>query len=475
MPESAQAVSSPVASQLRRELGLWDIVLFNIAAVVAVRWIASAARIGPSALALWLLAVLFFFLPCALTVTELATRFPAEGGYYVWTREAFGEWHGFACGWIAWWSNLVYFPNLALAITGMGVYMAGPRYLWLSENRWFLLAGSLVIFWIPVLTNLVGLRVGKWTENVGGLALGLAGALLVGAGILYWARSASATSFAASQLVPNWSFHELNYWSQIAFALVGIELAPVMSEEMRHPQRDIPRAALLSSFAIAAIFMLGTAALLLILQARDVNVVTGVVQAVQAAGERMNAPWLGPVMAVTTVVGLTGQLGAWVTGAARLPFVIGLDRRLPAAFGRVHPRWRTPHVALLVQGIVSTVLLLMSQIGETARGAYLLLVDMSVIAALVYYVYFFLALIRLRHDPRRGSAPAHVLVPGGQPGVILVGGIGAVVTLLAIALALAPPPDTASVWLFELKSVGGTLLALGVGAVFYFRRRGTAT
>jgi len=456
---------------LRRELGLWDLVLFNIAAVVGVRWIASAAHVGPSSLVLWVLATLLFFLPCALAVTELATRFPAEGGYYVWTRQAFGEWHGFACGWMAWWSNLVYLPNLAIAITAMAPYLAGPRWLWLAENRTFLVAGSLVVFWIPTLAHLVGLGVGKWTQNLGAVATILAGLLLVGAGVAVWNTAGAANSFAPSTLVPAWSLEKLNFWSQIAFALVGIELVAVLCSEVRHPKRDIPRAAFLSSFLIAGIFLLGTAALLIVLPAAEVNVVTGVVQGVEAAGGTLGAPWLGPLMGALVIAGLTGQLGAWVSGMARLPFVIGIDRRLPAAFGRIHPRWGTPHVALLVQAGAATVLLLVAQVGETARGAYLLLVDLTVAATLIPYVYLFLALLRLRRDPERGSDPGQVLIPGGRAGLIAAGIAGAAVSLLAIGLSLVPPHGVRSVWWFELKTVGGTLLALGVGAVFYFRSR----
>jgi amino acid transporter len=458
-------------AQLRRELGLRDLVLFNIAAVVGVRWLAAAAHVGPSGLVLWALAAALFFLPCALTVAELATRFPSEGGYYVWTRHAFGEWHGFVCGWMAWWSNLVYFPNLALAIVGMAVYIAGPQYAWLGEDRRFALAASLAVFWIPTITNVVGLRVGKWTQNIGGMATNATGVLLVILALAIWRSGGAPNSFAAREWIPSWNFEKLNFWSQIALALVGIELSSLMSAEMKHPQRDIPRAIVLSTFAIAGLLMLGTGALLFLLPAEQINVVTGVVQGAQAAGEKLGAAWVGRVAALLASAGLTGQLGAWVAGSARLPFVIGIDGRLPAILGRVHPRWATPHVALLAQGAISTVLLLVAQIGETARGAYLILVDLTVIASLLPYVYFFAALIKLRNDPERGQRPEHVLVPGGHAGVFAIGGIGAAVTLLAMALALVPAPGTSSVWLFEFKAIGGTLLALAAGAYFYSRRR----
>ena len=74
--------------KLQRALSLRDLVLFNIVAVIGLRWLATSAKAGPSALVLWLLAALFFFVPQGLAVVELSSRFPNEGGIYVWTRGA---------------------------------------------------------------------------------------------------------------------------------------------------------------------------------------------------------------------------------------------------------------------------------------------------------------------------------------------------------------------------------------------------
>ncbi len=451
------------APALRRELGLADLVLLNVAAVVSVRWIAAAAHVGPGVLLLWLLAILLYFLPCALAVVELATRFPGEGGYYLWTREAFGARHAFVCGWMAWWSNLVFFPNLALAASGAAIY------LWAGENRAMVLALSLLIFWVPVLTNIAGLRIGKWGPNLGGACTVLAGAVLIGsAGLVAW-RYGAANSFAPAALRPAWDHDKLNFWSQIALALVGIELGAVLGGEVKRPLRDLPRAAFLASFAIAALFVLGAAAILILVPAADVNIVTGVVQAAQAAGAKLGAPWLAPWMAVVVTLALTGNLASWVAGAARLPFVIGLDRHLPAAFGRVHPRFGTPHVALLAEGVAGTILLLAAQVGETARSAYLLLVDLTILATMIPYLYQFAALLRLARDPLRGSRPEHVLVPGGRPGLLAAGCSGFGTTLLAALLSVVPPPGVAGAWWFAAKTLGGTLAALCIGWLFYLR------
>src|SRR5881275_2033253 len=137
-------MSQPSAKPgLRRELNFWDVLLFNIAAVLGPRWVAAAAHNGTSSISLWVLAALLFFLPTAFIIVELATRFPAEGGLYVWTREAFGDFHGFVAGWCYWVYTLLYFPGLLMASMAMSVYIGGPKYAALADNKMYLIPASI--------------------------------------------------------------------------------------------------------------------------------------------------------------------------------------------------------------------------------------------------------------------------------------------------------------------------------------------
>lgn len=442
MPEAQPA--------LRRELGLWDLVLFNIAAVVGIRWLAAAAHAGPASISLWILAAVFFFIPSALAVSALTAKFPEEGGLYAWTRRSFGDWHGFLCGWCYWLSNLFYFPNLLLAGIGMAVYAFGQRYTPLADNRAFVVSVSLAVLWLATLTNLVGMKVGKWTQDLGGFSTYAAGLLLVILGLIVWAGHGSATRL---QIVPAWNWEKVNFWSQIAFAFGGLELGAIMGGEIRNPERTVPRAAWISGSAIAAFYVLGTLAIMTLLPAGRVNILTGLTQAGAAAAGRLSIVWLAPVLAVLITLGITGQLGAWLSGGARVPFAIGLDRYLPAAFGELHPRWRTPHIAILTQGVACTVFLLAMQLGETLRIGYQLLVDMTVITYFIPFLYLFGA--ALRHGLRWSALS------------------GLLVTAAGIAFSLAPPGGVGSVWLFESKLAGGCLLLIAAGRMAFSRGKRT--
>src|SRR5215204_5677953 len=113
-------ISHPVPSNdggLRRDLGLADLVWFNILIVLGVQGIAMSAHIGPVAILLHLLAAVCFFVPFVNVVASLSRRFPGGGGFYAWIREAFGLFPAFVCGW-SWWLGVLFFlPVMLLAAT----------------------------------------------------------------------------------------------------------------------------------------------------------------------------------------------------------------------------------------------------------------------------------------------------------------------------------------------------------------------
>ncbi len=444
-------MSPSPAPALRRELRLWHLVLFNLSAIAGVRWLAAAAHAGPGSLTLWLLAAAAFFLPSALVVSSLSARFPEEGGFYIWTKHAFGPWHGFLCAWLYFVSNILYFPTLLLSGVAMASYMFGQSGVRYSENPVYAIPVTVAVLWLAFLVNLVGLRVGKWPGLLGGVSTYLIAALLCSFGLVVAWRFGSATHF---QFIPEASWDNLNFWSQIALAMTGLELAPILAGEIHNPGKNIPRAAWLSGFLGAGFYMAGTAAMLVLLAPERISPMTGLAQAGNLAGSRLGASWLSPVFALLITLGVIGQLTTYIAGNTRLPFAIGLDRYLPEAFAKLHPRWHTPHVSILTQAILSTLFLLLTELGENLRAAYQILVDMVVIATLIPFVYIF--------------------ATGFKYGQRLAGAAGAIIAGIAVVLSCSPPPGIASVWLFELKIIGGTLLLALAGRVIFVRSRGAA-
>src|SRR5665213_1504771 len=140
-------VAAPVP-QLHRTLGTFDLVLLNVAAIIGLRWLSGAAQIGPSSLTLWPAGMITFLVPSALTVLELSSRLPGEGGVYLWSKAAFGDLHGFIAGWSYWIANLVFFPSLLLFGAGAFLYIHGGTWLELADNPIYTGTFCLSVLWL---------------------------------------------------------------------------------------------------------------------------------------------------------------------------------------------------------------------------------------------------------------------------------------------------------------------------------------
>ena len=451
-------------------MGFWDVLLFNIATVLGPRWIAAAGHNGTSSISLWVIAAVFFFVPGAFVINELSSRFPDEGGLYVWAKEAFGDFHGFVAGWTYWIYTVFYFPGLLLASASMSAYILGEKGAALSQDQTFLLTVSLVLLVVAVVLNIIGLNVGKWLQNAGGVGTYLPLLMLVGVALLVYFRQGSATQFTWANMAPTWNWDTVNFWSQIAFAFTGLELVSAMSEEVRDPRRTLPRAVFGAGAMIAFMYVVGTFAILSLVPAAALDPKSGVFHAITLGSVVLKVGVLGILAALLVTVGNAGGVGSTVAGIARVPFVVGIDRYLPSAFGKIHPKWKTPYISILVQAGVSGAILLLSQIkSETVQAAYQMLIDAAIILYFIPFLYMFAGVLKLSGRKDRTENLHAVLVPGGQVGLWLSGILGFVVVLIGIFVSLVPPGDAANKWSFELRLVGGTAISILLGLVLYWR------
>ena len=463
--------------ELPRTLTLRDLVLLNVVAVLSIRWLATSAAAGPSSLVLWVCAALFFFIPQGLAVADLSARFPDEGGIYAWTKRAFGEGHGFLCGWCYWINNVLYYPSLLLSGAVIATYAFGMGDSGLGDRWTYVLPVTLAAMWLAVLLNVLGLRVGKWLHNIGAFGSYLPGVVIVVLGAVAVLTRPPANPFTPETLIPDMSkISELNLWAAVAFAFAGLELSATLGGEIRDPRRILPQSVLLAAPLIVLVYIAGTGAILWLVPQKEVNLVSGLLQGI-AAGAKGLGPivaWVVPFAAAANALGNLGCVGAWLTGCARVAFVVGLDRYVPAAFGRIHPRWGTPYVAILVQAALATIFLFVSVAGKgtTVEKAYLVLLDTMLLVYFIPYCYMFLTFlvfgIGRRADARAGDPPRRPVR------TLVVGLSGLAVTIFAMVVATIPPPGTTEPWLFELKVLGGATAFVAAGGLLYWRARRVA-
>ena len=437
-----------VKPTLKRELGLRDLTLFAITCITSARWIPIAAHAGPGSVTLWFLAAVLFMVPLAVAVAALVAKYPGAGGLYLWTRQEFGAWPGFLCFWVYWMGIASLFPTAALLYIKVGFSMFGPLFARLGDNRFYLLAATVALIWVALGSNLIGLKVGKWTENIGALATWALGVLLVAVAWMVWMRRGSATPI---QILPKWSWGTVNFWAAIAYATSGMEGPGMMAGEIREPERTMRWAGWIASGFATAFYVSATVAFLVVLAPENISELNGFAEMGNSAGLLLGATWISPLIAMLVVASGVGFVGGLGTATSRLPFAAGVDRLLPAAFGRVHPRWGTPYVSILALGLVATLLLVVYQLGDTLRVAYDELVSLMVITGFLPYLYIF------------GSA--------WKAGKRLSAVSGSAITALALFCAMVPPAEITNVWLFEGKLAGGTVAVVASAWLVYRRRK----
>ena len=448
----------------RQAMGFRDLVLFYVITGISLRWIATAAAAGPSSIVIWIGAWLCFYTPLALCVLELSSRYPNEGGLYVWTKRAFGDFSGFMSAWTYWTSNLPYFPAV--------LYFAASNILFMREQAWghltnsprFYIIFSLLTLSAATLLNVLGLNVGKWLHNIGALAMWIPVGIVIVMGLIAWHRYGSATSFTLKSMVPSTHLNDVIFWSVLTFAFGGCETASFMGEEIKNARRTIPFALLFGGVTVTLCYIVGTVCVLLALPSSEVSSLQGLVQAVSKTSSRVGFPGVLPLAAFLIALSNVGAAGAYLAAVARLPFVAGLDHFLPAAFGKLHPKWKTPWVALLTQFVLGALFIFLGQAGTSVKGAYDVLVSMGVIVYFIPYLYLFAAMIKLQRE----SAGAEVIrVPGGRGIAKLAAVVGLVTTTATIALSLIPQPDEPNKVLALFKIVGGTAALLLIGVWLY--------
>jgi len=170
---TATTGSEPPQPHLKREIGLLDLTLFYVVSGLSLRWIATAAASGPSSLVVWIFAWIGFFLPLAASVLELSSRYPQEGGLYVWAQQCFGDFAGFIAAWTYAMSNLPYFPAVLYFAAGSALFVGGSRgsLLALSNESGYFMTFSLVALGGITLLNIRGVKPGKWLNNAGALGM----------------------------------------------------------------------------------------------------------------------------------------------------------------------------------------------------------------------------------------------------------------------------------------------------------------
>jgi glutamate:GABA antiporter len=472
---SSAASAAPASTgqpHLKRVLGKHDLVLLFVVAVFNLNVLPSIAANGGVTIWLWIISLILFFWPQGIAVIELAHRYPGEGGVYLWAKEVFGDFHGFLSGWCYWTNNMMYVPTVMLYFVGVSVFVLGAGHEGLADNKTFALCASVILLALLVVLNVMGLGVGKWVNNLGGIGTFVAAFLLMGLGVIVCLKYGTSVSWNDFKIPANPRF-VLNSFGVICFGLVGLELASIMGDEIENPRKTLPGAVAWGGVLSGLLYVGATLTLLIAVDKGSISVLQGIVQAVSHMAKQVNVPWIVAPFAFLLSLSIAGIGSAWLGGSARIPFVAGLDSYMPAWMAKIHPKYGTPYAALIVHATVSLILVILNfvLVGSGVQESFQRLLSLAVVLQLIPFLYMFAALLRIAFSP--GFVRGHY----GQGILIFAGISGLVTTILGIALAFFPAQQITSLLSYEIWMFGGTLIFIGLAAFFFFvygRRKAAA-
>jgi amino acid transporter len=437
------------------KLKFLDAALLGIVANIGLRWLPVAAAVGPAAFPLWILALVTFFVPLAAAAMELTDQYKGEGGLYVWVRETYGELPAFLCGWFYWFALMPYLAGILYFLVGLLMAAVGAD----PHNALLYTMLCLVIGTAVAALQIGGLGVGKWVTNFGATGNWLIFLLVIGAAGFILFHGASATHFANGPFIPAPTFDTAILWGTIVFAFSGVEGMAFLRDDIVGGTRTVVRVIATVGVASAIIYILGTAAMLVILPQSELTRLGGLADALHATFAHSGMPLLATLAIGFLALSQLGGFTAWFNIGTRLPMSAGIDNFLPRTFAHRDAKTGAPVPAILLQGGLMLFMVALGAAGSSTASAYDFLVSMSVLTNTICYVFVFASYLKVQRSGLRG---------------IVIGVVGEIATISAIVCTLVPSGSDPHPMATFLKMAISTGVMIVVGLVLYWlgtRRR----
>ena len=453
------------SASLKKELGVRDLALTQILFIIGLTWIGVAGKLGPSHVVLWLTAVVLFYLPLSAVVIWLNQLMPLEGGLYQWAKLGFNQTIGFMVAWNLWLYVILFASELGLTVATYLSYALGPSAAWMTTSAWFVSVASALAIALLALVAFVGLSIGKWVQNAGGMFMITIFAVLILLPLLGLATGHLQSYHPFRTEIPAFSLFNLNVLGKMCVgAFAGFEYMAILAGETHAPASTVKKSVYYAAPVITLFFILGTATVVAYIPTNDIDLIGPLPQVLRVGfGPFGIAGTLVTIAIVMTLAMRVSQISVAFTAVTRLPMVAGWDRLLPAWFSRLHATHRTPVNSILVVAVFSFAMSVISLVGVGQAEAFQLMFNASgIFYGITYLVMFAIPLFGLRG-----------VTPRPPWWVKWSAASGLVITVLYTVLSLFPIIQVASVAGFALKiTVVIVLLNLvGVGILIAARRR----
>ncbi len=445
----------------QRTLSVLSLIMINLAALGGIRTWAPMAESGFTSVFFLLFGVLTFFIPVSLITAELATTWPQSGGVYAWIRQAFGHRLGYLAIWLLWVQNMLWFPTMLSFLASSITFIFDPE---LSQSKPLTFAFAILLFWGATLVNLRGTKASSFLSSIGAICGTFIPSILLVALGIWWFSDAKPIeiSFTWDAFVPNLkSVEQMALLAGIIISILGIEMSAVHAAEVKNPQKNYPKAILLSSIMLILFSILGVLSIAMVVPKAKLLLSAGCLQAFAFFFHSLNQPWLIPVMALIITVGGLGSLATWIMGPAKGLIAAAQNEDLPALLRKTNGKG-VPKNFLILQASIVSILSIAFLFLPTVNAAYWIFLVLTTQLYLVMYFLLFAAVIKLRKtDP---NTPRPFKVPGGKIGLWCFSTVGFLSSLFALVIAFFPPaqiePGRKSIYILSLAITMSVMIVL---------------
>lgn len=385
----------------KKPLTLLSLIFITVVSVDSIRNLPATAIFGSQIFFFFIGACILFLLPCALISAELSANetSPDSGGIYYWLKEAFGDNIAFIGIWFQWLENVIFYPAILSFVAGTLAYVIMPEHaLSLSGNKYYILTVVIGIFWFLTFINMRGIQLTAFISNICtifGLLLPMSIIICLG---IYWIYSGNSLqiNFDTNNLLPD--FHNQNIWvslTGIILSFSGIEIATVYVKDINNPKKQFPKALIIATIIISITLLLGSLAIAISVPNKEINLISGIMQALEIFLNKYNMMGLLPFMGGMIILGGIGSVLNWIIAPTTGLHMAAMDGLMPAFFKKEN-KYNAPTPLLILQAIFTTILTVVYLLLPSINGAYWLL---TVLASQIYmfmYILMFLAAIKLR-------------------------------------------------------------------------------
>lgn len=444
-----------------KPLSIFLLAMINVAAICSIKNWPLNAQYGFSSLFYYIIGALGFFIPTALVSAELASAFPKQGGVYTWVKEAFGKKIGFLAIWLQWIENMAWYPTTISFIAASIAFSFNPE---LSYSTTYTFIMVLVIFWGSTFLNFRGMELSGWFSTaavvVGTIIPGL---LIITLGII-WLGSSNPLQIDMSwdAFIPKFdNIYQISLLAGVVLGFAGMEMSAAHASDVENPRKNYPKAIFLSTLIILILSILGTLAIAFVLPRDNISLVSGTMEALSYILNSYQLGWLTPIISILLGIGALGAVVTWIIGPSRAFLAAGMDGDLPPFMHKTN-KHDMPVAALIVQGIIVTALSCLFLLMPDVSSSFWILIVLTSLLYNIMYVLMFVSAIVLRYKKPDLERPYKV--PGGNAGMWIISGLGAIVSFGLLIIGFFPPDQLKfdNILGYELVLLAGVLMFIAI-------------